>query len=576
MRLLTSLAAALAVAAAVRAAEPADLIVHNAKVITVDGRFSIAEAVAIRDGKVAAVGTNAAVLALRGPKSRVIDAKGRAVLPGLADSHVHSVGAAVSELREPLPRLKSLRDVFAYIRKKAATTPEGNWIVVRYAFPTRLDEGRFPTKAELDEAAPKHPVLYHAGPAGITNSMGLKVSGITKDTPNPGNGVIVKDAKTGEPTGMLRSAYGALKGVPGGGDRVSPAERLEALKRLLALYNAQGLTSISDRDADRSELDAYLALKERGELTVRVNVARSFSAGGTREEVVRRLDALVGKDGKGGPTGVGDEWVRIGPIKMYMDGGMLNGSAYMRQPWPPGETYQITENDYRGLLFIKQEALRTVVEEAAKKNWRVTAHTAGEAAMDELLDSYEFVNRTIPIADRRFCITHANFPSRHNLERCKRLGVCADVQPVWLWKDGTTLARVLGPERMRWFHPYRSWLEHTTIGGGSDHMIGLDPLEATNPWGPWLGLSVLLTRTTERGTDLGADERLTREQALRVYTINNAYLNGEEKDKGSLELGKLGDLILVDRDPLTCPVKDVAGTRVLLTVVGGKVVYEPK
>jgi predicted amidohydrolase YtcJ len=552
---------------------PADLIVHHGKVVTVDAKFRIASAVAVKDGRILAVGDDDDVLKLKGPKTRVIDATGRAVLPGLYDSHVHPLGAALSELRQPLPVLKSLKDVFAYIRQQAAKTPEGDWIVVRYAFPTRLDEGRFPTKAELDEAAPKHPVLYHAGPAGIVNSMGLKVSGVTKDTPDPKGGVVVKDA-SGEPTGMLRSAYGVLKGVPREDEKATDAERRAAVKKLFALYNSRGLTSVADRNAGRGALDLYLSLHEKGELTLRVNVARSFDPGGTREEIVRRLEELPGKDGMGGPTGVGDDWVRIGPIKLFLDGGMLNGTAFMRKPWPKGDTYQITEDNYRGLQLIPQEQLRMIVEEGAKRKWQMTAHTAGEGAMDELLDAYQFVNRTTPIKDLRFCITHANFPSQRNLELCKELGVCADVQPVWLYKDGTTLNKVLGKERMRWFHPYKSWLEYTTIGGGSDHMIKLDPLEATNPWDPWLGMATALTRTTERGTDLGKDEGLTREQAVRLYTINNAYLHHEEKTKGSLEPGKLADLIVIDRDVLTCPAGDVAKTKVLYTIVGGKVVYE--
>jgi predicted amidohydrolase YtcJ len=554
---------------------PADLIVHNAKVVTVDAKFSTAAAVAVKDGRVLAVGDDAAVLKLKGPKTRLIDAGGRTVLPGLYDSHVHSVDAAISELKQPIPVLKSLKDVFAHVRKQAAATPEGEWIVVRFAFPTRLDEGRFPTKAELDEAAPKHPVLYNAGPASVVNGMALKVSGVTKDTPNPKGGVVVKGAD-GEPTGMLRSAQNVLKGLPKEGAGVSRDEKLAAVKKLFALYNSRGLTSVADRDAGRGQLDTYLALRDKGELTVRVNVARDFDPSGTREEIVRRFNDLPGKDGKGGPTGAGDEWVRVGPIKMFLDGGMLNGTAYMRQPWPKGETYQITEDGYRGLLFIPQERLRMVVEEAVKHKWQVTAHTAGEGAMDELLDAYEHVNRTQPIKGQRMCITHANFPSQRNLERCRDLGVCADVQPIWLYKDGTTLLKVLGKERMRWFHPYRSWLEYTTVGGGSDHMIKLDPLGATNPWDPWLGLATALTRTTERGTDLGRDECLTREQAVRLYTINSAYIDREEKEKGSLEVGKLGDLVVIDRDVLTCPAKDVAKTKVLYTVVGGKVVYEGK
>jgi predicted amidohydrolase YtcJ len=553
-------------------AEPADLILHHAKVLTVDAKFTIAEAIAVKGDRILAVGEDTAVLRHSGPKTKVIDAHGRMVLPGLYDSHTHPLSAATSELAEPLPDLPDLAAVFAYIRKKAAETPEGDWIVLRYAFPTRLKEARFPTIAELDEAAPKHPVLYHAGPAGIVNSMALRVSKVTRDTRNPAHGMIVKDPKTGEPTGMLRNAYGVLRGVPG--EKRSAADRKEAVKKLFRLYNEYGLTSISDRNAGRDSLDLYLALEKAGELTLRINVARAISAAETREEIAGRLDALPGKDGRGGPTGKGGIWVRIGPIKFFLDGGMLNGSAYMRQPWPPGATYQIVENDYRGLLFTPPEQTKMLVEEAVKRGWSVTAHCAGEGAMDVLLDAYEYVDRVTPIKERRLCITHANFPSQHNLERCQRLGVCADVQPAWLYKDGQTLDRVLGPERIRWFQPYKSWMKYTTIGGGSDHMIKVDPRASVNPWDPWLAMEVAVTRRLESGQTLVPAEKLSREEALRLYTINNAYLGFEEKEKGSLEPGKLADMIVIDRDYLTCPESDISRTRVLTTIVGGKLVFE--
>ena len=552
----------------------ADLIIHHGKVLTMDSNFRIAQAIAIRNERIVAVGDDKAVLKFKGKATKLIDAGGRTVLPGLYDSHVHPLGAATSELAEPLPNLASLDDVFAYIRKKTKDTPEGEWIVLRFAFPTRLKEARFPTLAELDKAAPKHPVLYNAGPASMVNSMALKVSGITRDTPNPKNGVIVRDPKTGAATGMIRNAQGALKGVPSGSGNVSAKDRREAVKKLFHLYNTHGITSIGDRNGGRDAVDLYYALLKNKELTVRVNIARSFNPYGSREEIARRLDSLTGKDGLGGPTGKGGIWIRIGPIKFFLDGGMLNGTAYMRQPWPKGETYQVVEDDYRGLLFVDPEQVKVLVEEAAKRKWQVTAHTAGEAAMDVLLDAYDFVNRQIPIKDMRYCITHANFPSKHNLERCKKLGVCADVQPAWLYKDGATLARVLGKERIHWFQPYKSWLEFTTIGGGSDHMIKLDPIQAVNPWSPWLGIATAVTRKLESGAVLNPDERLSREQALRLYTINNAYLHNEEKEKGSLEVGKLGDAIIIDRDYLTCPEADIAGTRVVMTIIGGKVVYD--
>ena len=555
--------------------ESADLIVHNGKVVTMSTTTPTAEAVAIKGDRIVGVGGNDAILKkYRGKATRLIDARGHSVLPGIYDSHTHPVGAATSEMGEPLPYLQSLEDVFAYIRKKAAATPEGEWIVLRFAFPTRLKDARFPTLAELDKAAPKHPVLYNAGPASMVNSMGLKVSGITKDTPNPAAGVIVRDPKTGAATGMLRNAQGVLKHLPSGAK--SLGDRKEAVKKLFRGYNEYGITSVADRNADRSALDLYLALANAGELTVRVNVARSFNPYGSREEVARRFDALPGKDGKGGPTGRGGIWVRIGPIKFFLDGGMLNGTAYMRQPWPPGPTYQVVENDYRGLLFVQPEQAKVVVEEAAKRKWSVTAHCAGEAAMDVLLDAYEFVNREIPIKDLRFCITHANFPSQHNLERCRQLGVCADVQPAWLYKDGDTLARVLGKERIRWFQPYKSWMKYTTIGGGSDHMIKYDPRQATNPWDPWLGIQTAVTRATESGQVLVPEERISPLDALRMYTINNAYLHHEEKEKGSLDPGKLADLIVIDRDYVQCPRNQLGEIRVMVTMVGGRVVFERK
>lgn len=557
----------------------ADMIIHNAKVLTVDAKFTIAQAVAVKGDRILAVGDDKAALKHKGDKTAVIDAKGKTVMPGLYDSHTHPTGAAPSENDEEIPYLKSLDDVFSYIRKKTKELDEGDWITLRFAFPTRLKEGRFPTLAELDEVAPKHPVYYNAGPASMANSMALKVSGVTKDTPNPRTGVIVKDPKTGELTGMLRNSAGVLKITANktkGIKKAKAPSQAEALKHLFALYNSYGITSISDRSASRGSFDRYHDLLAKNELTVRINVCPNYNPRGTREDIVKALEALPGKDGKFGPTKTGGVWIRIGPIKFFLDGGMLNGTAYMRQPWPKGPNYQITEDNYRGLLFTSLDEAKILAEEAARRKWSITAHTAGEGAMDVLLDAYEFADRIVPIKDLRYCITHANFPSQHNLERCQRLGVCADVQPAWLYKDGETINKILGKDRVRWFQPFKSWMKYTTIGGGSDHMIKLDPRKSTNPWDPWLGIETAVTRRLESGEVLFPEECISREDALRLYTINNAYLGHEEKDKGTLEAGKLADLIMIDRDYLTCPANEIGNIRVLTTIVGGKVVFERK
>lgn len=563
------------------AQEPsADLIIRGGRVITVDPGFRIAEAVAVRGDRIAAVGTNAEVEAFRGTQTRVIEAAGRVLLPGLYDSHVHPLGAATSEVDHAIPVFDSLEAIKAYIAERVTAQPKGSWIVVRYAFPTRLAESRFPTRAELDAIAPDHPVLHQAGPAGMANTKALELSGITKDTPNPLAGQVVKDPATGEPTGLLRNAYGVLKGLPSNayGDR-GTADAAGHVKKLFALYNSRGLTSVADLGASEAGLTVYRSLRDAGELSVRVNATRVLSPPFEgREGIVAKLNELAAygtEKEPNGPTGVGDHWIRVGPLKVFLDGGMLNGTAYMREPWGVGPTYQVTEPEYRGLLFVPRETLGLIAEECARRGWQMTAHCAGEAGMDELLTAYEQADRVVGIRGRRWMIAHANFTSGPNLKRCATLGIGADLQPAWLWKDTRTLLQVLGPRRMEWFHPYRKWLDAgLTIGGGSDHMIRLDPIEATNPWDPWLGMYVAVTRRYEGGGVLEPGQRLSREEVLCFYTINNARLHFEEREKGSIEAGKLADLVLVDRDPLACSEDELLKTRVLWTMVGGRMVYE--
>jgi predicted amidohydrolase YtcJ len=556
----------------------ADQVIHHARAITLDGHDQITQFVAIRGDRIVGVGTDKEIRNWIGPSTKVIDAGGKALLPGLIDSHVHPLGAANSEADHPIPVFESLTDVMAYIAGRVRTQPAGTWIVARYAFPTRLTESRFPTRAELDRVAPEHMVLHQGGPAGVVNSRALVHSGINRDTSDPPAGRIVRDPHTGEPTGMLRNAYSALKDLPTnayGDDGTPDAERV---KMLFRLYNQRGITSIGDRGASEAALSLYRTLRDRDELTVRVNATRVLSPPfGDRAKIVAKLNTLAGYDVSGepnGPTGVGDHRVRIGPLKVYIDGGMLNGTAYMREPWGVGETYQITEAEYRGLRFIPPDTLAIIAEEVARRGWQMTAHCAGEAGMDALLAAYAHADQSVGIRHRRWLITHANFTSAENLKLCTDLGVSADLQPAWLYKDTRTLLKVLGPRRMEWFHPYRKWLNAgVTIGGGSDHMIRMDSLQSTNPWDPWLGIWIAVTRQFEGGGILNPDQCLTRMEALRLYTINNARLHFEDRDKGSVEPGKLADLVLVDRDPLRCTDEELRSTQVLWTMLGGKIVH---
>ncbi|MDB6121625.1 MAG: putative TIM-barrel fold metal-dependent hydrolase [Pedosphaera sp.] len=564
---------------AVEAPEAADYIIIGAKVITVNSKFAIAQAVAVRGGRIVAVGKDKEISRYADAHTRIIEAKGKVVMPGLYDSHVHSYKAAVSEFEAPMPVITSIAEAQDYIRKQAVGKTTNDWIILERIYPTRLKENRLPTLAELDAAAPDVPVYWNSGPVSMANSKAMEVSKITKKTFNPPSGEVVKDPKTLNPTGLFRNAAQLLK-VPPATHVPTTNEHREALKHLYHLYNEQGLTSIGDRRSDPEAIDLFRELSKDGELTVRINCTRVIEMGTNLDESMLRLDAIT-NSAKGklpyGPTGVGDDWVRIGPLKTFMDGGMLIGTAYMRTPWGIGPTYQITEPSYRGILYPSQDIMPSVYREAALRGWQLTAHCVGDAAMDVLLNCYKYISFKTNITQRRFLITHGNFQTAQNWSKCQQLGVCADMQPVWLYKDGDSLLKTLGPKRMKMFMPFKTWFEDgLTIGGGSDHMVKLDSIDGINPWNPWLGMWVTLARQTQGGVVINPEEKLTREQAIRFYTINNCYLNFEETKKGSIEIGKYADLILIDRDILKCPENDIRDTKVLMTMVGGKVVWEAK
>jgi hypothetical protein len=271
-----------------------------------------------------------------------------------------------------------------------------------------------------------------------------------------------------------------------------------------------------------------------------------------------------------------DEWLRIIGIKTYLDGGMLTGSAYMRQPWGVSEIYSIHDPDYRGVLFIPKERLTPMVRTAVECGLQFTAHSVGDGAVHSLLEAYEEVNHELPVRKTRPCISHSNFMSREAVEQAARLGVMVDIQPAWLYLDTRTLVKQFGYERLRYFQPLRSLFQAGAIaGGGSDHMQKLGSLRSVNPYNPFLGMATAITRKA-KGYEgrLHSEEALTREQAVRFYTINNARVLGCEDQHGSLEAGKLADLVVLDTDLLACPEDQIATAQVLRTYVGGRQVYQ--
>jgi predicted amidohydrolase YtcJ len=272
-----------------------------------------------------------------------------------------------------------------------------------------------------------------------------------------------------------------------------------------------------------------------------------------------------------------DPWVHIVGIKTFLDGGMLTGSAYMREPWGVSTIYSITDPQYRGVLFIEPDKLEKMVRATVAEGLQFTAHSVGNGAVHNLLDAYEKVNRELPVKATRPCITHSNFMSREALEQMAQLGVVADIQPAWLYLDAKVLTAQFGEQRLRYFQPLKSAFElGAIVGGGSDHMQKIGSLRSINPYNPFLAMWVTITRRARwfEG-QLHPEQALSREQAIRFYTANNAYLLFMEDQVGSLEPGKFADLIVLDRDLLTCPVDDIREAKVVRTYVGGKLVHAP-
>lgn len=551
-----------------RPTETADTVYHSGKVLTVDSAFSVAAAVAVKDGRILAVGADREVLALAGPSTEKVDLGGRTVLPGLIEAHAHPVMASTSELEDEIPDARSLGELLDWISRKAAALPDGEWIIHPKMFFTRLAELRAPTLAELDSVAPDNPVFLDGSFGGSINSAAMRASGITGSTRHEG---LLRDKETGRLNGLLRfTAFALVKTPP---EREYSRDELDhALADMLDRYIRVGFTSVTDGGLNHDQTDIYDRVRAKGRLNIRVynNIYFNFPVRGRSPEEIRADAVSLGPS-----TGDGDEWITTGRLKVYLDGGILTGTAYLREPWGnrAGEIFGISDPAYRGILNLNADEFASLARAGAETGWSMTAHATGGGTVDVMLEAYEQVNRSIDITDQRFSIIHGNFFDPAAIERCRALGVVADAQPAWFFKDADAMRTILGENRIRDFHPYRSLIEAgVTVSAGSDHMVKFDDRSSINPFSPWLGMWVMVTRRTDHGSVINPEEAIGREDALRCYTINNAFATFSEDDKGSIEPGKLADFIVIDRDFLACPEDEIKDIRVLRTVVGGRTV----
>jgi predicted amidohydrolase YtcJ len=537
--------------AAQPAAQPAvpsaDSVLVNGHVITVDAAFSTAEAVAIRDGRIAAVGTNAAVRALAGASTRVIDLHGQTVIPGLADGHLHDAGGGPGV---DLSRARSLPEVLSAIEQRVRASGPGDIVVTNSDWhEAQLKEHRLPYRRDLDAVAPQTPVVVvRGGHEYILNSAALRKWRINTETPEPPGGRVTR-GDDGELNGELVDRAKSLVELP-----PAPPLTIEALAAQHRTLNAAGLTSIRYPGAPVEQYRLLQEMRRRGLLTMRVSQLLRLPA-----DSGDRMRGAIAASGVAPDEG--DEWVRIGGMKLGVDGGFEGG--WMREPYaePWGENGR-----YRGVNTMKDDAFTSVVRELNRLGWRVATHAVGDAAIDEVLAGYEAASADKPITGRRWALEHGFIPREDQFPRMKALGLVISAQN-HLYLAGPSLVAYWGPQRAARTTPLRDYLDRGfTVAAGTD--------AAVVPYPPLWTFYHFVTRNTISGGVLGADQRISRPEALRAATIGNAYLTFEERIKGSIEPGKVADLVVLPEDILTCPDEHLERMPVAMTIVGGRVVYE--
>ncbi len=530
---------------------PADLIVTNARVYTADDARPLVEAFAVRDGRIAFVGSQREAAVLRGPNTRVVDAGGRTVIPGMVDAHAHFSGLAQTLRSVDLTGTNSLAEVIARVVAKSTSVPKGTWITGRGWDQNDWGVTDFPTHEALTAALPDHPVLLERvdGHAMYANMAAMKVAGVTAASKAPVGGQIIKDAK-GNPTGVfVDNASNVLEEkVPA----PTAAEYKSALKEAIALMHRWGLTGMHDAGASRTAIDTYEELAKAKELNLRLYVMISDDKAA--------LDHYFAK----GPQSAlydGQLWVRA--VKLYADGAMGSRGAALLEPYSD-------DPNNSGLLKSTQEHIRDVAERGLKAGFQINSHAIGDRGNRVVLDAYEQALKTVPSVDHRFRVEHAQILHYDDIPRFAQLGVIPSMQASHQTSDMYWIGKRLGPTRLYGAYAWQSLLQTgVVIPNGSDF-----PVEQVNPL---ISFHAAIARQDARDWPAGGwfpEQKMSREEALRSMTIWPAYAGFQETSMGSITAGKFADFVFLDTDIMRVPAEMVMKTRVLSTWVGGRAVFE--
>lgn len=517
----------------------ADLVLMDGNVLTMDLSQPSAEAIAVKKDRIAKVGTNKEISPWIGKTTKLINLQGRTVVPGLTDSHIHVGDFGKFLMWIDLKDVNSVEEMQRRIRERAQKIPEGRWIIGSGWDQARFAEKRYPNRRDLDEASPDNPViLYHqCGRVCVVNSKALELAGVTKETKSPSGGKIEKDAETGEPTGILREKATDLvwRTTP----EPSEEEIMEGASLACKKIVEAGVTSIHWIVTSSTEISVIQRLRAENRLPLRVYIIAPANL----------LDQT-------NSSGSGDNKDRNLGVKVFVDGSLAAHTAALREPYSD-------DPESKGQLLYSQQELDALVARVHKANFRLVMHAMGDQAIDMALTAVEKALVEEPRKDHRYRLEHASVLNKELIQRIKELGMMVSVQPKCVISEFSVWSAVdrLGSERARWLYPLKTLIkEGISVVGGSDC-----PME---PLSPLQGIQAAVTR------EFFPEERITVDEALRMYTVNAAYASFEETVKGSIEEAKLADLTVLSGDPTAVPPSKIGDIKVSMTVVGGKVVYQ--